>query len=539
MRTAIASLFASLVLASAAPAQPGPTTAKEFLERGLARAELGFHERAIEDFTAAIKLDPKHARAYARRGFSHFAQKVYDKARADLDEAIKLDPQLAEAFAERGRLHTQQGEYENALKDYAVALKLEPKRAEWYSNRSVAQFYAGRVEESLADLDEAIRLDPKNYAFYINRAQTRLDQGTNLAGALKDAEEAIRLAAKEPLAHYTRGSVQFARGEWGEVRTSLDEAIKLGPNIAGSYIARAGLLACCPDAKHLDPKLAHKDGERACELTEWKDPFALEVLAAAAAALGDSTGAVKWQKKAMENPRYGRTAGAAARLAAYESGRVVRFPPPIRDRTDAREFVARGNHYFTTGEYDKAVRDFDEAIRLDPKSAKAYYGRGCARARRDEDSRAVADFTEAIKLDPKDTSAYVDRSIVHLMRGDWEKAVADCDEAVKLDPKHANALTNRAMIRAGCPDRAVRDPKKALADARQACDLTGWEAGYPLEAYAAACAADGHFDEAVKWQTRATADDEYMARRGPTARYRLQLFEAQQPFRLSPPRKPD
>ena len=537
MRTAIAILFASLVLASAAAQEP--TTAREFLERGLGRADLGFAEKAIEDFTQAVRLDPKLAPAYAGRGRAQLAEGKLTAALADLDEAIKLDPKLAHAFDLRGTAYARKGDAEKALTDFTAAIRLDPKNAGYHANRGRMLFQAGEPDKALADLDEAIKLDPKQPQHYLLRSDCRLQQGTDLAAALKDADEAVRLDPKNHAAFYQRASVQFARGEWAEVRTNLDEAIRLGPNVAASYIARAGLLACCPDAKHLDPKQALKDANRACDLTEWKDPFAREILAAAAAALGDFTGALKWQKQAMENPAYGRRPAAATRLAAYEAGRVVRFAPPIRDASDAREFVARGNHYFVTGEFDKAIRDFDEAVKLDPTSAKAYYGRGCARARRDEDSKAVADFTQAIKLDPKDTSSYVDRSIVQLMRGEWEKALADCDEAVKLDPKHANALANRAMIRAGCPDKAVRDAKKALADATQACQLTGWKVGYPLEAYAAACAEGGHYDEAVKWQTRATADDEYMARRGATARYRLQLFEAQQPFRLAPPRKPD
>jgi tetratricopeptide (TPR) repeat protein len=539
VRTAIATLFASLVLASPAAAQPEPKTAKEFFERGRARAELGFAERAIEDFTEAIKLDPKHARAYSARGAAR-AQQAPDKALADLDEAIKLDPKLAEAFAERGQLYARKGEYEKALKDHDEAIKLDPKRAEWYGRRAVALFYSGHVEESLADLDEAIKLEPKEIGFYINRSQFRLGRGKDLAGALKDADEAVRLEPKNPIGHFQRAHVQSARGEWAEARKSIDEAIRLGPNDAGSYIARAELLACCPDPKQHDSKQAFKDADRACELSGWKDPYALEVLAAAAAALGDFAGAVKWQKKAMEDPAYAKNARRAQeRLTSYEAKRAIRLPPPIRDASDAREFVTRGNHYFVSGDLEQAIRDYDEAIRLDPKSAKAYYGRACARVMRDEDSKAVADFTQAIKLDPKDVSSYVDRSIVRVIRGEWEGALADCDEALKLDPKHLNALVNRAVLRAACPDASVRDAKKALADATQACQLTNWKVGYALEGYAAACAAAGDFDEAVKWQTRAAADEEYMARRGATARYRVQLYEAKKPLRLGPPRKPD
>ena len=51
-------------------------------------------------------------------------------------------------------------------------------------------------------------------------------------------------------------------------------------------------------------------------------------------------------------------------------------------------------------EYDKAIADYTEAIRLDPKNARAYTNRG-GLGRQEEYDKAIADFTEAIRLDPK------------------------------------------------------------------------------------------------------------------------------------------
>jgi len=56
-------------------------------------------------------------------------------------------------------------------------------------------------------------------------------------------------------------------------------------------------------------------------------------------------------------PNYAKIAlYAATRLAAFESKGVIRFAPPIRDRSDPREYVARGNHYYRNGEFDNALR---------------------------------------------------------------------------------------------------------------------------------------------------------------------------------------
>ena len=61
----------------------------------------------------------------------------------------------------------------------------------------------------------------------------------------------------------------------------------------------------------------------------------------------------------------------------------------------------RGMTYNGTGEYDRAIADYSEAIRLNPKDPAAYNNRGNAYSRKGEYDRAIADLNEAIRLDPK------------------------------------------------------------------------------------------------------------------------------------------
>ena len=53
------------------------------------------------------------------------------------------------------------------------------------------------------------------------------------------------------------------------------------------------------------------------------------------------------------------------------------------------------------GEFDKAIADFTEAIRLNPQFAWAYWGRGHVYEVNRDFDKAIADFTESIRLDPR------------------------------------------------------------------------------------------------------------------------------------------
>ena len=50
---------------------------------------------------------------------------------------------------------------------------------------------------------------------------------------------------------------------------------------------------------------------------------------------------------------------------------------------------------------DAAISAYSEAIRLDPKNVEAYIGRSCVYQGKGDFDRAIADATEAIRLGPK------------------------------------------------------------------------------------------------------------------------------------------
>jgi tetratricopeptide (TPR) repeat protein len=69
----------------------------------------------------------------------------------------------------------------------------------------------------------------------------------------------------------------------------------------------------------------------------------------------------------------------------------------------------RGASYNNKGEYDRAIADLNDAIRLDPNLAFAYTNRGFSYNNKDECDRAIADLSNAIRLDPNSAAAYNNR----------------------------------------------------------------------------------------------------------------------------------
>jgi len=130
----------------------------------------------------------------------------------------------------------------------------------------------------------------------------------------------------------------------------------------------------------------------------------------------------------------------------------------------ATAYNNRGWSYSNKDDYDRAIADFDEAIRLDPKFGLALVNRGWAYERKGDYTRAIADYDEAIHLDPNNSLAYNNHGWIHHLKGEYDEAIADYGEAIRTDPKDATAYINRcdAYNRKNEADRAIRDCEAAI-----------------------------------------------------------------------------
>lgn len=95
---------------------------------------------------------------------------------------------------------------------------------------------------------------------------------------------------------------------------------------------------------------------------------------------------------------------------------------------------SRGAAFARVGQHDRAIADFDQAIRLNPKSAQGHAGRGESRAAKGENDLAIVDCDEAIRLEPTRAASYASRGMIWMKVGQYGLAAADFDEAVRLAP---------------------------------------------------------------------------------------------------------
>jgi tetratricopeptide (TPR) repeat protein len=106
--------------------------------------------------------------------------------------------------------------------------------------------------------------------------------------------------------------------------------------------------------------------------------------------------------------------------------------------------LERGYAASKKGDLGRAIDELSEALRLDPESAEAFDHRGWCHRQKKEFEEAIADFTEAIKLGR--VGCYAQRGDAYFQKGDDEQALADLGRAVQVDPRNDWAWWVKSVV---------------------------------------------------------------------------------------------
>ena len=263
-----------------------------------------------------------------------------DEAPGDQQGGAAAADQQADpdALARRGEASAARHDFEHALADLSKAVELRPDNPEYLFQRALIYRQSGQAALALADLDHVLTLNQDFLRAYLPRAEIRLGD-KNVEGAIADLDATDRLAPKQ-------ADIRFALAERYEAVNRFAQAI-----------AQYDLWI---QNHPVDSRFAAALGQR-CRASAIQNE-ALDV------GLADCNKALRIADK--KNPSYGH----------------------LLENRGLLELRQANN--------DKAIADFDAALKIMPKSATALYGRGVAKVRKNKTAEGEADMAEAVKIAP-------------------------------------------------------------------------------------------------------------------------------------------
>ncbi|MBI2137554.1 tetratricopeptide repeat protein [Candidatus Woesearchaeota archaeon] len=130
----------------------------------------------------------------------------------------------------------------------------------------------------------------------------------------------------------------------------------------------------------------------------------------------------------------------------------------------AEAYSNRGGVKQAQGRLEEAVKDYTQAISINPRLAEAYSNRGTAKQAQGRLEEAIEDYTQAISINPRLAEAYSNRGIVKKASGRLEEAIEDYTQAISINPRHANAYYNRGTTKQalGRLEEAVKDYTQSI-----------------------------------------------------------------------------
>jgi tetratricopeptide (TPR) repeat protein len=387
-----------------------PENAIAYVMRGTAKAHLQDRQGAIEDYTSAIKLNPRLVLAYNNRGNLRQHLGDFDGALADFSIVVEINSQSAIAYNNRAIVYSQIGQFPAAIADYRRAIELQPDLVSVYNNQANAYYQMGEYATAIEQYSQAIAYDPEFALAYSNRANIYRLQG-DLDTALADYDRAISLDPNLVIAYYNRGICYRQLGNHQVAIDNYTQTLALDPQYFYAYYHRGnarqylgnkhGAIADYTQTIYFDPNHLNAHYNRAITRSE----------------MGDFRGAMEDLERTIElSPTFAP--------AYYQCGRLLAI----------------------NGEHQDALTDYQRAIELDPNYLDAYYQKGCSHHSLGDLSSALADFSHSIDIDPNYAPAYYQRAKVYTQIGDRTGAIADYHQAANLYLDRGNSKTYQQIL---------------------------------------------------------------------------------------------
>ena len=389
------------------------------------------------------------------------------EARRILNRLIQINPADISCRIQRLEILTTLRAWTETEEDLEVVLLNNPNCTVARLARGMQRVLAGDYTAALQDLEsDAVRkFDTPDSIWARSRCLIAASRTTQ---ALAELTRLLELAPDHHEARLCRADLEFRRGNLREASADYSLLLKSQPGNTSVLLKRAQLLL--------------KAGQHAAAEADLLQVLKQQPLSAEA-----------WHLRGLARSQLGRTDEARRDLE-----RSLRLNPQntpcLFDLADLEANAGRSA---------AAVTLYDAALQLKPDNAVGWYNRGLVHYRLNQYSEAVAAWSKAIEIRPTLNRAWSSRAAAYSALSQHIDARRDLEQVLALKPGDPQAWEQYARLLINCPDKAVRDTRKAVLAARKACELSEFHDWKLLALLAETLDANGEQTLALKWAEKA------------------------------------
>lgn len=412
------------------------------------------YTEAIEHYTRAIECNPKDHIFYSNRAASYLELKKYSEALVDATKTVELKPDFVKGHVRKGQAEFGLEQYDEAEESFQKGLELDPNNEQ--CKRGLEDVEKNRIPCPGSDVytqNMLIKLlsvektaewlkDPKFAAMILDIPVNpdKLDEYMRKDPRVKEAFEVLMSdfhdeedeEPKEPIKEVTTfeeakkaGNDAYNNGKYPEAIAYYHKAIELEPTEYMVHNNKA--TTYCKMKKY---KLAMEEVDTAIEIYQMQQPNPVNLAkiyyrkGEIYNATEEFDKAVEYFKKSLKENKVQNVEEALQKAEKTLEEWVV----------SADKFRTKGNELFKNGDYDGAIREYDEGIRRNPKDAKLYSNKGTCHQKLGEPEDALRAFDAAINLDPKFVKAWSKKGAVLTSMKKYGEAFEAYAKGLDIDP---------------------------------------------------------------------------------------------------------
>lgn len=463
--------------------------AEELKAKGNSAFQSGNNDEAVVFFTQAIALDPANHILYSNRSAAYCAAEKYTQALEDAEKTTQLKPDWPKGWSRKGAALHGKGDLDDAIAAYTKGLDIDPSNDACKKGIKDASAAKGAASNPFSkifgpDVWMKIQLNPKlapfleqpDYVNMIKMMQTnpqainmflqdkRIMQtfavlsGLNFdmaGGEDEDVEQSASTSPPKPApkkaeekkpsppedsalakaeAKKEAGNNLYKNKEFDKALALYDEALEIMPsqtiyriNKAAAFFEKGDYAACI---KQCDEAI-EKSQEFRSDCKVVAKAFARK--AAALHKLGQYDEAIAAYKSSLVEHR---VADTLTKLHAVEKERKQRAFEAYLDPEKAKEAKERGNEFFKSNKYPEAIREYDEAIKRNPKDHTYFSNRAACLMKMADYPLALKDCEAALELSPDFVKAMTRKAHCHFWMKEYHKALEWYQKALEAEPEN-------------------------------------------------------------------------------------------------------
>ncbi len=403
--------------------------AAAYVDRGVDSMRHDDYAPAIEDFSKALALDPRHDLALADRGIAYVMQDNIAAAKRDFAAATLINAKNPVLYRGLGALAMKAHQYAEAIADFTTSLHYMPGDAFTLGERAWAYHCAGNDDSAMADYAALLRITPDNFDVYLFRARF-FKRKAETARLMAEAAAVTAANPKNAEAYNTAGQIYTMAQQPPLAARAFDRMVELAPTAGNCLIHarhrpvsdRAGRAADVEaalnhdvnsvDAWFMRADMQYQAGAYADALSSVN--VAISIKGATPVLLAMRGAAFRRAGQLDKADKDFRTARAKATIPA--------------ELNDLCWFEA------TSGAApDVALAACDAALAKVPGHATFLDSRGFALLRLNRFADAVADYTAALSQRPDAPMSLYGRAVAFRRLGNLKASEADLQAARRAD----------------------------------------------------------------------------------------------------------